>query len=127
MSAHELSPPAPLDTAARGSASPLPTIEITDREGARFTITAELGQSLMQAIRDAGQDELLALCGGSCSCATCHVYVEPNPIMTLPPLSSDEDDLLEGSSHRTAQSRLSCQISIARGLDGLSVVVAPED
>ena len=122
MSTDDLSPSATLDATA---SQPL-AIRLTDRKGVELTIAAVAGQSLMQAIRAAGQDELLALCGGSCSCATCHVYIESHVGVALPPLSADEDDLLEGSIHRTPRSRLSCQVPITRELDGLSVVIAPE-
>jgi len=80
-----------------------------------------------EAIRDNGFDELLALCGGCCSCATCHVHVDPAFKDKLPPMSEDEDDLLESSDHRVETSRLSCQIEFTAELDGLKVKIAPED
>lgn len=105
----------------------MPTVLLTNREGVQRAIDAPAGQSVMLAIRGAGEDELLALCGGCCSCATCHVYVDPAFAEMLPPLESDEDDLLDGSSHRTAQSRLSCQIRMRPEFHGLAVTIAPED
>ena len=75
----------------------------------------------------AGFDELLALCGGCCSCATCHVVVDPAFADKLPKMSEDEDDLLESSDHRAETSRLSCQIPFTADLDGLHVTIAPED
>lgn len=81
----------------------------------------------MEAIRGGGVDELQALCGGCCSCATCHVYVAPNWIDRLPAMGPDEDDLLDSSAHRIATSRLSCQIPVCEGLDGLTLVIASED
>ncbi|MDO9490591.1 MAG: 2Fe-2S iron-sulfur cluster-binding protein, partial [Sphingomonadaceae bacterium] len=87
----------------------------------------QAGLSVMENVRDAGLDELIALCGGCCSCATCHVYVDPawGPIVGGP--NADEDDLLESSEHRAAHSRLSCQIEMTSELDGLRVTIAPED
>jgi 2Fe-2S ferredoxin len=102
-------------------------IFVTTREGTQRAITPENGLSVMEAIRDAGVDELLALCGGCCSCATCHVFVAPEFAKRLPAMSADEDELLDASSHRTAQSRLSCQIVIDSSLAGLAVTIAPED
>lgn len=102
-------------------------IEVTTREGDRRTIHAHAGYSVMEAIRGDGIDELLALCGGCCSCATCHVYVAPEFSDRLPPISADEDDLLESSSHRTERSRLSCQLKLEQTLAGLAVEIAPED
>jgi len=105
----------------------VPEIVVKTREGAEHRIALQPGISLMEAIRDAGLDEMLALCGGCCSCATCHVYVDPAFADRLPPISEDENDLLDSSDHRAAASRLSCQISLSDALDGLTVRIAPED
>lgn len=101
-------------------------IFVTGRDGAEHVVQAEPASSLMEAIRDHGLDELLALCGGCCSCATCHVYVEQGQ-SSLPPISEDENDLLDSSDHRTGLSRLSCQIPLTLELDGMRVAIAPED
>ena len=105
----------------------MPQITIINRDGSKRSIDAQPGRSVMEIIRDAGFDELLALCGGCCSCATCHVYVDPADAERLPLLNADENDLLDSSDHRTARSRLSCQIRFDAALDGLTVTVAPED
>lgn len=102
-------------------------IKVTTREGETRVVEAEDGVSVMEAIRDAGIDELLALCGGCCSCATCHVFVDDAFQSKLPEMSEDEDDLLDSSDHRQATSRLSCQIPMSADLDGISVTIAPED
>lgn len=104
----------------------MPKLTIVDRSGAEKTVDATTGHSVMENIRAAGFDELLALCGGCCSCATCHVYVD-NQGLPLPPMNDDEDDLLDSSDHRLPSSRLSCQIQMYDGLDGLRVTIAPED
>lgn len=96
-------------------------------DGKKRSIPFQAGATLMEAIRDAGMDELLALCGGCCSCATCHVHVDPGFADRLPPMSDDENDLLDSSDHRSATSRLSCQIPLTPELDGLRVTIAPED
>ena len=103
------------------------TLIVTTRDDEETELSGEPGLSVMEVIRNAGIDELMALCGGCCSCATCHVYVDAAFIGALPEMSSDEDDLLDGSSHRTAGSRLSCQIPFGMALDGLRVTIAPED
>lgn len=100
---------------------------VVDRSGNEQEIEATDGVSVMEVIRDNGFDELLALCGGCCSCATCHVYVDPAFTGALPPLSEDENDLLDSSDHRTENSRLSCQVKVTPGLAGLKVTIAPED
>ncbi|WP_379547796.1 2Fe-2S iron-sulfur cluster-binding protein [Qipengyuania sp. DSG2-2] len=105
----------------------MPKLVVVTREGEESTIDVDDGVTVMEAIRDNGFDELLALCGGCCSCATCHVVVDPAFTDKLPEMSEDEDDLLESSDHRTETSRLSCQIPFTDKLDGLKVTIAPED
>ena len=105
----------------------MPKLIVTTREGETSEIDVEDGLTVMEAIRDNGFDELLALCGGCCSCATCHVHVDPSFADKLPKMSEDEDDLLESSDHRDETSRLSCQIPFTADLDGLKVTIAPED
>jgi 2Fe-2S ferredoxin len=105
----------------------MPTLIVTTREGETRTIEPAAGLSAMEAIRDAGFDELLALCGGVCSCATCHVHVDPEFAPLLPAMSEDENDLLDSSSHRDARSRLSCQIRLNDSLSGMRVTIAEED
>ena len=100
---------------------------VMTREGEEHVVEGGVGLSVMEMIRDASVDELLALCGGCCSCATCHVYVDPAFAERLPQMSDDENDLLDSSDHRNGLSRLSCQISFDQALDGLRVTIAPED
>ena len=102
-------------------------IIVRTRAGAEVEVEGESGTSVMEAIRSHGVDELLALCGGSCSCATCHVIVDSDQAAGLPQISADEDDLLDTSEHRCAASRLSCQLTCSPVLDGLRVTIAPED
>ena len=105
----------------------MPALTIISRDGGEKHINGAAGLSLMEAIRDAGIDELLALCGGCCSCATCHVYIDPAFAATLPPVGEDENDLLDSSGHRNEMSRLSCQIKLGAEHDGLRATIAPED
>ena len=100
---------------------------VVTREGEERELDGEAGLSVMEVIRDAGIDEILALCGGCCSCATCHVHVDPAFADALPAMSEDEADLLEGSTTRDATSRLSCQLPFGPELDGLKVRIAEED
>jgi ferredoxin, 2Fe-2S len=107
----------------------MPKLTVTDRSGIDHALDGEglLGLSIMEIIRDSGVEEILALCGGCCSCATCHVYVDKAFSEKLPPMTSQEAELLDGSDHRSESSRLSCQIPFADALDGLKVTVAPAD
>jgi 2Fe-2S ferredoxin len=105
----------------------MPTLIVVDRKGHERAVTGEAGLSVMEVIRDNGFDELLALCGGSCSCATCHVHVDAAWTDKVGGPHEDEADLLDSSDHRSATSRLSCQIPFTADLDGLKVTIAPED
>jgi ferredoxin, 2Fe-2S len=105
----------------------MPKLVVVNRAGDEKTVEASAGLSVMEAIRDNGFDELLALCGGCCSCATCHVYVDAAWSDKLPAMSEDENDLLDSSDHRDARSRLACQVQLTADLDGLKVTIATED
>ena len=100
---------------------------VVTRDGTEHEIEGDTSLTVMENIRDAGFDELLALCGGCCSCATCHVFIDPAFADRLPEMSEDENDLLDSSDYREANSRLSCQLSFTSDLDGLKVTIAPED
>ena len=105
----------------------MPKLVVVNRAGEEQEVDAAAGLTVMEAIRDNGFDELLALCGGCCSCATCHVFIDPAFADRLPEMSEDENDLLDSSDHRNESSRLSCQLPLTDELDGLRVTIAPED
>jgi 2Fe-2S ferredoxin len=105
----------------------MPQLIVTTRSGETSTVDVDDGLTVMEAIRDNGFDELLALCGGCCSCATCHVHVDPEFFTRLAPMSDDENDLLDSSGDRDEWSRLGCQIPFTADLDGLKVRIAAED
>jgi len=105
----------------------MPLLTVITREGEEREIDGETGLSVMEVIRDAGIDEILALCGGNCSCATCHVHVDPDFAGQLPPMSEDENDLLDSVDSRDEYSRLSCQIPFGPALDGMRVTIGADD
>ncbi|MCB2088017.1 MAG: 2Fe-2S iron-sulfur cluster-binding protein [Sphingomonadaceae bacterium] len=105
----------------------MPKLIVVNRAGEETTVEADSGLTVMEVIRDNGFDELLSLCGGCCSCATCHIHVDAAFADKMPAMSEDEDDLLESSDHRNETSRLSCQIPFTDDLDGLKVTIAEED
>jgi len=105
----------------------MPTINVVTRDGSNTQVEAPVGTPLMEVLRDNGFDELLALCGGCCSCATCHVHIDAAYLGKLPEMSADENDLLDSSDHRDAGSRLSCQIPVTEELGGMTVTIAEED
>jgi 2Fe-2S ferredoxin len=103
------------------------SILVNTRAGAPRPLDVPEGLSLMEAIREGGIDELMALCGGCCSCATCHVYVEEGPDALKSPQGDDENDLLESSEFRKPHSRLACQLRLTQECQGLVISIAPED
>ena len=103
------------------------SITVKTRDGTPHNVQGQAGQSLMETIRESGMDEILALCGGCCSCATCHVFVEEGHDALKSPQSDDENDLLESAEFRQSNSRLACQLALTEELQGLVVRIAPED
>ena len=105
----------------------MPRIHVTDQDGSEADIEAESGLTLMEALRDQGYDGIQALCGGNCSCATCHVYIDEDWLDKVGTRDDDEEDLLGDSEHQQPTSRLSCQIEVTDALEGLAVIIAPDD
>jgi ferredoxin, 2Fe-2S len=104
----------------------MPRVTYIDPEGKATTLDIPVGTSVMQAAVLNGVDGIVAECGGSCMCATCHVYVREDQLAMLPPIGEDEAAMLEGTaSPRRTNSRLSCQLAAAPEMDGL-VVYTPE-
>src|SRR5436190_6467739 len=103
----------------------MPKITYTDQDGTARTIEAELGATVMETAINNDVPGILATCGGSCSCATCHVYVDEGWLGQLPPPSLEESDMLDTAHDLKANSRLSCQIKVTEALDGLQVTTPP--
>ena len=80
----------------------------------------------MEVLRDL-DGGVAAICGGMCSCATCHVYVAPEWRERVPAQQSDEWELVSELQHHRDGSRLSCQIRLSEDLNGLRVTLAPEE
>ena len=100
----------------------MPAIVFKLHDGTVRAVDARDGLSVMEIARTEGVPGIVAECGGAAMCATCHVYVEPEWLAKLPPVSDFEDELLEGTaSSREHNSRLSCQLRMNEGLDGLTV------
>jgi 2Fe-2S ferredoxin len=105
----------------------MPRLTVITRTGKDYSFEANPGSSVMEAIRDSGINDIAAICGGCCSCATCHVHVDPAYVAKLPARSKDEYSLLEGLEHFKDNSRLSCQIRLVDAIEGLKVRIAPEE
>jgi len=104
----------------------MPLLHVLNRDGAEQEVQAPSGGVLMEALRDM-DDGVMAICGGMCSCATCHVYVDPEWTSKLPEPMSDERELLTELSHHEQNSRLSCQLEFTNELAGLRVTIAPDE
>ena len=104
----------------------MPTSHVIRPDGSRRDVAASEGSSAMQAITSAGEAGIVAECGGSAMCATCHVYVDEAWADRLPAPLANELEMLEcTAAERGATSRLSCQIRLSAALDGL-VIRLPE-
>lgn len=105
----------------------MPKMFVIDREGGQHEFDLEDGQSIYEPLRelDAGIE---ALCGGMCSCATCHVYIESEWAGKIPAAQDDELELLEETEcFKEGESRLSCQVVMTDELDGVRMTIAPEE
>ena len=99
-------------------------ILVTDQDGQEHELEGLDGWRVMEVIRDWGLN-IKAECGGSCTCATCHVWVDEAWYGKLTPASDDEEDLIYSTLDQKPTSRLSCQILLSEELDGLKVTLTP--
>lgn len=96
----------------------MPTVTFTDSQGEQRTVEAAAGDSVMETAVRNGVPGIVAECGGSLSCATCHVLVDPQDLGHLPPMGDMEDEMLYGTTEdRRENSRLSCQLPVTEGTD----------
>lgn len=93
-------------------------VTYTDHTGASRTVEANAGDSVMETAVRNGVPGIVAECGGSLSCATCHVYVDESDLALLPPMEEMEDEMLWGTAdERRDNSRLSCQLKVTPDLE----------
>jgi 2Fe-2S ferredoxin len=97
------------------------TVRFIQHDGTERVVEGRVGDSIMQTARDNLVAGILGDCGGNCSCATCHGYVEPDWFPNLEPRSEDEEIILEGAMDTENNSRLTCQIKLRPELDGIVV------
>ncbi len=103
----------------------MPKITFISHSGESQEVVASIGMTVMEAAVNNGVDGVLAECGGACSCATCHVYVDARCASMLESPDELERDMLEMADNVRKNSRLACQLSVTEKLDGL-VVTTPE-
>lgn len=101
-------------------------IKVKDLDGQEHELQARPEDRLMEILRD-HEWGVAAICGGMCSCATCHVWLDEQWLDRFPPKDGDEEDLLEFLDHHQPNSRLSCQLLLQPQHDGLSLTLAPEE
>ncbi|MGL5839263.1 MAG: 2Fe-2S iron-sulfur cluster-binding protein [Sphingorhabdus sp.] len=90
-------------------------------DGQKTDVTGVTGESVMRTAKGAGIDGIVADCGGCLSCATCHIYIDPDWLEVLPPKDEMEESVLEMAVDVQENSRLSCQIELSEALNGLVV------
>lgn len=102
-------------------------IFVTDREGSSVEVDGQEGLSVMEILRDL-DNSVEGVCGGLALCATCHCFIGAEWVGKLGPRGEDEASLLEDlDSFDSERSRLTCQIPYSDELDGLTLIVAPEE
>lgn len=104
----------------------MPTLKIVDRDGVEHVVEARSGVKVMETLRELDYG-VAAICGGMCSCATCHIYIDAEWTARIPAPMSDERELLQELAHHKPGSRLSCQVDMTDALDGLRVTIAPDE
>ena len=100
-------------------------ISFRSASGATFEIDATPGETLMSQAKARGVPGIDADCGGSMVCGTCHVFIDPPWLDTLPPASAGEAALVEYGLYPRETSRLSCQLIVTEQMDGMTVEIPP--
>jgi len=101
----------------------MPKITFIQHNGKEQVVDAENDQNLMQAALKAGVPGIVAECTGSCSCATCHVYIDKKWDEATGAPSEAEEDMLDFAIEVRDNSRLSCQVQISDAMDGMKVQI----
>lgn len=117
----EASSPAPEIQRLLQAASVMARITFIQPDGTENTVEAEPGMTVMEAAVKNSVRGIAAECGGACSCATCHVYVEDDWRQATGEPEAMEEDMLDFAFDVRPESRLSCQIKVTSELDGLRV------
>jgi 2Fe-2S ferredoxin len=104
----------------------MPLLKVIDRDGVEHDVPARSGLKVMETLRELDYG-IAAICGGMCSCATCHIYIDTEWADRIPAAMSDETELLQELAHYKTGSRLSCQVDMTDELDGMRVTIAPDE
>jgi len=102
-------------------------LNVIDRKGKKTTIDIEEGTTIRDAIEEKLSPDNYGVCGGNCSCGTCHVHVIPSDFGKLQAAEEDEISTLKESAIKpTAHSRLGCQIELKKEHNNITVTIAPD-
>ena len=104
----------------------MPLLKVIDRDGKEHDVETKAGIKLMETLRELDYG-IAAICGGMCSCATCHIYIDEAWQSKLPAPMSDEKELLTELAQYKPGSRLSCQVEMTDALSGLRVTIAQDE
>lgn len=105
----------------------MPKVIYITTDGIHHEVQVENGYSVMEGAINNNIEGIVAECGGACACATCHSYIDEAWLGKLPPMDDMEDSMLDAAYERRLNSRLTCQIEMHPGLDGLIVHVAENE
>ena len=102
-------------------------LNVIDREGKKNALDIEEGTTIRDAIEEKLSPDNYGLCGGNCSCGTCHVYFSPSDFKKLKEVKEDENSTLKESAiELTTHSRLGCQVELKKEYNNITVTIAPE-
>lgn len=102
------------------------TITYIEQDGTAHKVDVENDMTLMEGAQLNMVPSIEGMCGGICSCATCHVYVDPEWAAKIPSATAGEEKMLATAKHRQPSSRLGCQIVVKPELEGMTVHLPPE-
>ena len=105
----------------------MPKVIYISPAGERHEVEVDSGYSIMEGAINNNIEGIVAECGGACACATCHSYVDVAWLDKLPKMDDMEDSMLDAAFERKENSRLTCQIEMNEGLDGITIHVADND
>lgn len=104
----------------------MPKVTLIDENGNDVrSFNAESGLSLMENLRNNDAEDLLAICGGLCACATCQIYLDEASYAKVGGPGEVEAEMIDGSGVKKATSRLSCQIKVSDNLEDIRFSIAP--
>ncbi|MBL1241497.1 MAG: 2Fe-2S iron-sulfur cluster binding domain-containing protein [OCS116 cluster bacterium] len=101
----------------------MPIIHFVNPQNQTTSITVDAGTNVKDAALDNGIEGIYGECGGSCTCATCHVYVDAQWFNRIEAADDFEQDMLEFAADATLESRLSCQIKVSDAQDGIIIKI----